>query len=65
MFEASRKKGTIVVLFHQQSSGRVMGGQTHPKANLSGGTSDRKKVYYPHCMKCEQRHPRDCFVSLG
>jgi hypothetical protein len=42
MFEVSKKKGTITVLFHQQSSERVMGGETHSRANPSGRTSDQK-----------------------
>ena len=63
MFEASKKKETIVVLFHQQLSGRVMGGQTHPRANLLGGIGDRENVHYPHFVKCKQRHPRDYSVS--
>ena len=65
MFEASKKKETIVVLFHQQLSGRVMGGQTHPRANLLGGIGDRENVHYPHFVKCKQRHPRDYSVSPG
>jgi len=65
MFEVFWKKGTVAIPFHQQSSGRVMGGQTHSRANPSKGTSDRKNVHYPHYMKCEQRYPEDCSVSLG
>ena len=65
MFEVSKKKGTITVLFHQQSSERVMGGETHSRANPSGRTSDQKNVHYPHRVKCEQKHPGDCFVSPG
>lgn len=65
MFEAFMRNGTIVVSFHQQSNGRVMGGQTHPKTNPSKGISDRENVHYPHYVKCEQRHLGDYSVSLG
>ena len=65
MFEQYRKKGALSVSFHQQPSGRMIGGQTHSRANPSRGTSDWKNMNYPHCTKCEQRHPRDCSVSPG
>ena len=64
MFEAIRKKRIVVVSFHQLSSGRVMGEQTHPRSNPSGRTSDQKNVHYPHYMKCEQVHLGDYSVSL-
>jgi len=33
VFKASKKRGTITVLYHHQLSGRVMSRQTHPRAN--------------------------------
>jgi hypothetical protein len=35
MFEQYRKKEALTMSFHQQQSGRMMGGQTHSKANFS------------------------------
>jgi hypothetical protein len=63
MFEQYMKKGTSTVSFHHQLNGKMMSWQTHLKANPSRGTSDRKNMNYPHCMKFEQRHPGDCSVS--
>jgi len=50
---------------HQQTDGRVIEGQTHPRTNRSGGSSDQKNVTYPSCVRCEQRHPNDYSVPLG
>jgi hypothetical protein len=50
---------------HQQTDGRVIGGQTHPRTNRSEGSSDQKNVTYPSCVQCEQRHPSDYSVPLG
>jgi len=65
VFEQYRKKGSLIFLPHQQSSGRVMVGQSHSRENSSTGTGDRKGVDYPFCIKCGQKHPGDCSVSPG
>jgi len=62
---STEKKGSLILPPHQQSSGRVMVGQSHLRANFSTGTGDRKGVDYPFCVKCGQKHPGDCSVSPG
>jgi hypothetical protein len=63
VFEQYRKKGSLMLPPHQQSSGRVMVGQSHSRENSSTRTGDRKGVDYPFCIKCRQKHPGDCLVS--
>jgi len=65
VFEQYRKKGSLMLPPHQQSSGRVMVGQSHSRENSSTGTGDCKGVDYPFCIKCGQKHPGDCSVSPG
>jgi hypothetical protein len=65
VFEQYMKKGSLILPPHQQSSGRVMVGQSHSRENSSTGTGDRKGVDYPFCVKYGQKHPGDCSVSLG
>ena len=38
----------------QQSSGRVIVGQSHSSENSAAGTGGRKGVEYPFCIKCGQ-----------
>jgi len=64
VFEQYRKKESLILPPHQQSSGRVMVRQSHSRANSSTGTGDCKVVDYPFFVKCEQKHPRDYSVSL-
>ena len=65
MFDQYRIKGALTVPLHQQSSGKMMGGQSHSRANSFAGANECKNVNYPQCVKCEQRHPGNCSVSLG
>ena len=65
VFEQHGKKGSLILPPHQQSSGRMMAGQSHSRANSSTGTGDRRGVDYPFCVKCGQKHPGDCSVSPG
>lgn len=65
MFEQYKKKGNLMFPTQQQSSGRVMIGQTHSRENSSMGAGDRKGVDYPFYTKCGQKHPGDCSVSPG
>ncbi|XP_052302021.1 uncharacterized protein LOC112323659 [Populus trichocarpa] len=55
VFEQYRKKGSLMLPPHQQSSGRVMVGQSHSRENSSTGTGDCKGVDYPFC-----HFKRDC-----
>jgi hypothetical protein len=63
VFEQCRKRGSSMVSPHQQSSGRMMVGQSHSRANSSTRTGDRKGVDYPSCVKYGQKHLGDCSVS--
>jgi len=65
MFKQYRKKGSLMLPPHQQSSGRVMVGQSHSRANSSTGTGDHKGIDYPFCIKYGQKPPGDCSVSPG
>lgn len=64
-YDQYRKKRSLMSPSHQQLSGRVMIGQSHPKENTSTGAGDRKGVDYPFCIKCGQKHLGDCSVSPG
>lgn len=64
LFDQFKKKIKASMGSHQDTGGGMMGGQTRPRTNLSGGSSYQKNVIHPLCVCCEQRHLDDCSVSL-
>jgi hypothetical protein len=64
VFDQYRKRGSSMVPPHQQSGGRMMVGQSHSRANFQLGPVTAR-VLTISCVKCGQKHPGDCSVSLG
>jgi len=50
---------------YQGIGGGSANGQSNVKDSFVGGASEHKTITYPHYVRYELRHPRDCFASLG